>query len=104
VAEIDRLLDLGPQRGTGPYERLESFSVLVAAYEDAHDPLDERGTPQSVIDFMLEHRSMTRIDLAVLIGGRVRVSEFFSGKRRLSIRQIQRLREEMGIPADLLMG
>jgi HTH-type transcriptional regulator/antitoxin HigA len=78
--------------------------VLVAAYEDAHDPIDEDGTPQSVIDFMLEQRGMTRADLAAFMGGRARVSEFFSGKRRLSIPQIQRLREELGIPADLLIG
>ena len=104
VAEIDRLLDVDPQRGTEAYDRLEFLSVLVAAYEDTHDPIDERGTPQSVIDFMLEQRGMTRADLAPLMGGRARVSEFFSGKRRLSVTQIRRLREELGIPADLLIG
>ena len=103
VAEIDRLLDLDPQRGTEAHDRLEFLSVLVAAYEDAHDPIDERGTPQSVIDFMLEQRGMTRAELAELMGGRARVSEFFAGKRRLSITQIQRLREKLGIPADLLI-
>ena len=39
-----------------------------------------------------------------LMGGRARVSEFFAGKRRLSITQIQRLKEKLGIPADLLIG
>lgn len=103
VAEIDALLDQDPKRGSEAFERLEFLSVLVAAYEDEHDPIDDAGTPQSAVDFALEQRGMTRTDLAALMGGRARVSEFFAGKRRLSITQIQRLREELGIPADLLI-
>jgi HTH-type transcriptional regulator / antitoxin HigA len=104
VAEIDRLLDRDPVRGSEAYDRLEFLSVLVADYEDRHEPLDERGTPQSIVDFMLDQRAMTRSELAPLMGGRARVSEFFAGKRRLSIPQIQRLKEVLGIPADLLIG
>jgi HTH-type transcriptional regulator / antitoxin HigA len=103
VTEIDRLLDRDPARASDAYERLEFLSVLVADYEDRHAPLDERGTPQSIVDFMLEQRGMTRAELAPLLGGRGRVSEFFAAKRRLSITQIQRLREALGIPADLLI-
>jgi HTH-type transcriptional regulator/antitoxin HigA len=103
VGEIDALLDRDPKRGTEAFERLEFLSVLVAAYEDEHDPVDDGGTPQSAVEFALEQRGMTRADLAPLVGGRARVSEFFAGKRRLSITQIQRLREVLGIPADLLI-
>ena len=42
-------------------------------------------------------------ELAPLLGGRSRVSEFFNGKRPLSIGQIQALRERLHIPADLLL-
>lgn len=52
---------------------------------------------------MLEQTGRTRADLAPLMGGRARVSEFFSGKRRLSIEQIRKLRDELTIPADLLI-
>jgi HTH-type transcriptional regulator/antitoxin HigA len=105
VAEIDRLLDADAKRGTAAGERLEFLSVLIEAYEDAHDPLDAHGgTPQSVVAFMLEQREMTRAELAALMGGKGRVSEFFSGKRRLSIEQIRVLRDELGIPADLLIA
>lgn len=103
VAEVDTLLDQDPPRGSAAYERLEFLSVLLADYEDRHHPVDETGTPQSIVDFMLEQRGMTRADLAELMGGRARVSEFFAGKRRLSITQIQRIRETLGIPADLLI-
>lgn len=105
VSEIDALLDLDPTRGSEAYERLESLSVLVEAYDDEHYPIDERdGTPQSVVAFMLEQQGKTRSDLAPLMGGKGRVSEFFSGKRRLSVEQIRSLRDELGVPADLLIA
>ena len=105
VAEIDQLLDADPKRGTEAYDRLEFLSVLVEAYEDEHDPFDESGgTPQSVVAFMLEQRNMTRSELAPIMGGKARVSEFFAGKRRLSVEQIRALRETLGIPADLLIA
>jgi HTH-type transcriptional regulator / antitoxin HigA len=104
VSEIDRLLDADPKRGTLEYERLEFLSVLVEAYEDEHDPLDEAGgSPQSVVAFMLEQRGLTRADLRDAMGGKGRVSEFFAGKRRLSIEQIRALRDLLHIPADLLI-
>lgn len=105
VAEIDQLLDADPKRGTITYDRLEFLSVLVEAYENEHDPVDESlGSPQSVVAFMLEQQGKSRGDLAPLMGGKARVSEFFSGKRRLSVEQIRALRDELGIPADLLIA
>ena len=105
VSEIDRLLDADPKRGTPDYERLEFLSVLVEAYEDEHDPLDEAGgSPQSVVAFMLDQRGLRRADLHDAMGGKARVSEFFAGKRRLSIEQIRALRDLLHIPADLLIG
>jgi HTH-type transcriptional regulator/antitoxin HigA len=105
VAEIDALLDDDPRRGSDAYDRLEFLSVLVEVYEDEHFAIDESaGTPQSVVMFMLEQHEMTRSDLAPLMGGKARVSEFFSGKRRLSVEQIRSLRDVLGIPADLLIA
>ena len=104
AAEIDRLLDEDPKRGTPAYDRLVFLSVLVEAYEDEHDPLDKYGgTAQSVVDFMLAQRGMKRRDLASLMGGKARVSDFFAKKRRLSVAQIRALHNELGIPADLLI-
>lgn len=104
VAEIDRLLDLDPQPSTDAYDRLELLSVLVEDYEARHHPIDDSNlTPQDVVDFMLEQRGMSRADLAPLMGGRSRVSDFFNGRRALSKGQIEALREHLGIPADLLI-
>lgn len=104
VEEVDALLDADPHRGTKEFERLEFLSVLIEEYEDAHEPPSGAGvTPQGVVDFMLEQKGLTRADLAEVMGGKSRVSEFFSGKRDLSREQIKALREMLGIPADLLL-
>ena len=104
VAEVDPLLDRGPAHGTLEYERLEFLSVLIEAYEEKREPFTDRGTPQEVVEFMLVQHGRTRASLAALLGGWSRVSDFFKGRRRLSIQQIKALRDELGIPADLLIA
>jgi HTH-type transcriptional regulator/antitoxin HigA len=104
VVEIDRLVPLDPQPGTADFDRLELLSLLVEDYESRNNPIDDSDlTPQDVVDFMLEQRGMTRADLAPLMGGRSRVSDFFNRRRALSKGQIEALREHLGIPADLLI-
>lgn len=103
VAEIEELLDAQPEPGSEASDRLEFLSVLVEAYDDEHYPMGETSSPQSIVEFMLEQRGMDRSGLARLLGGKSRVSEFFNGKRDLSINQVRALRDELGIPADLLI-
>jgi HTH-type transcriptional regulator / antitoxin HigA len=104
VEEIDRLLDADPPAGSPEYERLEFLSVLVEDYEDRRFPMGHDITPQEAVAFMLEQKGLDRSDLAAWLGGRSRVSEFFSGKRPLSKGQIEALREHLGLSADLLLS
>jgi HTH-type transcriptional regulator/antitoxin HigA len=104
VAEVDRLLDANPKKGSTAHDRLEFLSVLIAAYEDAHMPEPRNPTPQEAVDFFLEQHEMTRAELAPVMGGRSRVSDFFKGVRALSTSQMKALRELLGVPADLLLG
>ncbi len=53
---------------------------------------------------MAEQKGLTAGALAGLLGGRSRLSEFLNGTRELSKAQILRLRDALGIPADLLLG
>lgn len=103
LSEIERLLDADVERGTEGYDRLEFLSVLVEHYEDEHEPVGAV-TPQEAVAFMLEQKGMSRSDLDEVMGGKSRVSEFFSGKRELSKGQVTSLRELLGIPADVLLG
>ena len=104
VAEIDALLDADPVEGSEAHDRLEFLSVLVEAYEAEHYPMPTGDvTPQAVVEFMLEQKGLDRTALYEAMGGKSRVSEFFSGKRELSRGQIEALRELLGLPADLLL-
>lgn len=103
VGEIDALLDRHPREGSPEHDRLELLSVLVHAYDEEHHLMGSTATPQAVVEFLLEQQGMTRANLASILGGRSRVSEFFAGKRRLSLPQIQKLRRLLNVPADLLL-
>jgi len=106
VGEIDALLDADVAEHTPEWERLRFLSVLVEAYEEEQFPWEERAsacTPQSAVEFVMLQRGLSRTDLEPLLGGKGRVSEFFSGKRPLSKAQILTLRDHLGIPADLLL-
>ena len=104
VAEIHRLLDKHPPEGSALEERIEFLSLLVEDFDRKHfGVIGGAVTPPQVVEFMLEQRGMRRADLATVMGGRARVSQFFSGKRALSMRQLRALRALLGIPADLLI-
>lgn len=103
VREIERLLDEDPEPGTEGYDRLEFLSVLVEHYEEDHYPMDSV-SPQEAVEFMMEQKGLSRADLEGPMGGKSRVSEFFTGKRDLSKSQIEALRQLLGIPADVLLG
>ena len=104
VAEVDRLLRLDPQSGSEDYDRLELLGVLISEYDERQNPIDDSDlTPQQVVEFMAEQHGITRGELAALLGGRSRLSEFLRGERELSKGQIRALRERLGIPAHLLL-
>ncbi len=106
VREVDALLDghAHSHAAADDRDRLEFLSVLVQEYEDRTDPIsDSASSPREVVAFMLEQRGMTRRELAPLMGGKARVSEFFSGRRQLSMQQVRTLRDTLGIPVDLLV-
>jgi len=103
LAEVDAILAREPALGTPESDWLELLVVLIESYERAHYPMGGTSTPQTIVDFMLDQRGMSRGDLGDIMGGKSRVSEFFAGKRDLSLTQIRRLRHLLRVPADLLI-
>lgn len=103
LRQAEQLMELDPAPRTDAGARLEGLAILIQAYETRHFPMDEAVSPQDLVDFALDQRNLTRADLHELMGGKSRVSEFFSGKRSLSLQQIAALNEALRIPADLLL-
>jgi HTH-type transcriptional regulator/antitoxin HigA len=103
LGEIEALLDLNPAKESEEYDRLELLSILVEAYEDQNLEAFPDATPQELVEFMAEQNGIDRTALAVLFGGRSRLSDFLNQKRQLSLGQVARLKRALGIPADLLL-
>ena len=104
VGELDHLADGDPQEGSAAYDRMELLGILVAAYEEQHVPALKPTSPQELVKFMADQKGMTSSDLAEVFGGRSRLSEFLNDNRELSKAQIVRVRDALGISADLLLG
>jgi HTH-type transcriptional regulator/antitoxin HigA len=101
LKEIERLWD-APARSP-EHDRLEVLATLVEDYEERHQPIYPPD-PVEAIRFRMEQLGLDRKALEPAIGSRARVSEVLSRRRRLTLEMIRRLRDQLGIPADVLVG
>lgn len=93
----------GAAPGTPEAERLEVLVTLIDAYESRSDRI-EPPDPIDAILFRMEQQGLSRRDLEPMIGSRARVSEVLNRKRTLTVEMIRRLRDGLGISADVLIG
>ena len=101
---IVRIAELiGAKPGTGEGEELDILATLVDAYEAKHHAIDIPD-PIAAIQFRMEQQGLTRKSLEPLIGSRGRVSEVMTRRRSLTLAMIRRVRKELGISADVLIG
>jgi HTH-type transcriptional regulator / antitoxin HigA len=101
VVRIAALIGAKPDTAEG--EELDILATLVDAYEAKHHAIDEPD-PITAIQFRMEQQGLTRKDIEPLIGSRARVSEIMTGQRPLTLAMIRRVRNELGISADVLIG
>jgi HTH-type transcriptional regulator/antitoxin HigA len=88
--------------GTEAGDELEVFSILIAAYEETHFPIDHP-EPLDAILYIMEQKGYLQKDFAALIG-KSRASEILNKKRELSMPQAKLLHKEWGIPAEALLS
>ncbi len=101
LQEIETLMSAGPDTPEG--DRLDVLTTLVEAYEAKHYCLDAPD-PVEAIKFTMEQRGLKVKDLEPVIGHPNRVYEILNRKRPLTLRMIQRLHHQLGIPAESLIG
>jgi HTH-type transcriptional regulator / antitoxin HigA len=100
---LERVAELmGAPPGTADGDELDVLATLVDAWEAQNHPIDAPD-PITAIQFRMEQQGLTRKDLEPLLGSRARVSEVLSGKRKLTIEMVRRVRSALGISADLLI-
>jgi len=100
LARITQLMGSAP--GSPQGDELEILATLLDAYEAKHFPIDAPD-PIAAIEFRMEQQGLSRKDLESFIGSRARVSEVLTRKRSLTLPMVRRLKQGLGISADLLI-
>jgi HTH-type transcriptional regulator/antitoxin HigA len=83
-------------------DELELLSMLIKQYESEHFQVP-KPHPLEAIKFRMEQMNISEAELSEILGHRSRKSEVLSGKRKLSLNMIRRLKEKLLIPADILI-
>jgi HTH-type transcriptional regulator/antitoxin HigA len=102
-AAVEKLNALVDEIGDNPkdprYRLVETLTILVEAYDDAHYPIAETSGVE-MLKFLMEQHGLSQGDLPE-IGSQGVVSEILRGKRELNVRQIAVLSKQFGLPADV---
>jgi len=89
-------------QGTPQADELDLLLVLVKDYEDKHIVMPELD-PIDAIKLKMEERGLKAKDLEPLIGTKGHVSSILSGRRELTLKMAQKLKDYFQLPADVFM-
>lgn len=101
LSRVDELSDA--QIGTERFDTLDIIVTLIEAYEAKVYPIGPPD-PIAAIEYEMEKRGLTRLDLEKVIGPSGRVSEVLSRRRPLSMSMIRRLHSAYQIRLDILIA
>lgn len=101
LARIEEIMDAKP--GTPDGEELDLLSLLVQNYEETHFPLPT-ADPIDVIQYYMEQRGLKYKDLIGIIGDKTLVSKVINRERKLNLRMVKNLHDQMKIPYALLLN
>ena len=88
--------------GTKESDEADLLALVIKDYEDRHyvfevpDPID-------AIKYRMEQQGLTKKDLAKILGYKSRVSDLFSGRRKLTLEMVRNLHEKLNIPLAALV-
>ncbi len=88
------------KEGTPEANELSLLLVLVKDYEDKHVHLPGVD-PLEVIKLKMQERGMKAKDLVPLIGSKGHVSSILSGRREITLKIAQRLKDYFKLPAEI---
>ncbi|MGH7576721.1 MAG: hypothetical protein ACREM1_16560 [Longimicrobiales bacterium] len=102
LARVDELLDIDPPPGSAEYDARVAVGADRGVRGGGRARLGD-ASPQEIVEEMAQVHGVTRRELAELLGGRSRLSDFLKGVREMSKGQALALRERLHIPLDLLI-
>jgi len=83
-------------------DELDLLMVLVKDYDDKHYELPELDALE-VIKYKMQERGMKAKDLEPIIGSKGHVSAILSGKREITLKMAQKLKNYFSIPAEVFL-
>jgi HTH-type transcriptional regulator / antitoxin HigA len=93
VRALADALILMPDPTEGQEKYLQTLLLIMEAWENEHDPIQQPMSPLEALRFLLEHNSMSASDLGRLLGNRALGAAILRGERGLS-------KTHIGILAD----
>ena len=100
LEEMEKLFDVKPN--SVEYDRLDILTTLVEAYEQKHFPIEPPDAISAIL-YYLEARGLSEQDLVDYIGTREQVSAVLNKQQPLTLDNIRRLNQHLGIPAEILI-
>lgn len=88
--------------GTPEADELALLLLLVKDYEDKHIHIPEVN-PIEMIKLKMEERGMKAKDLEPIIGSKGHVSSILSGRREITLKMAQRLKDYFHLPAEIFL-
>lgn len=102
IAMLDALL-ARPRLSKGQQDYLETWALIVRAYEQAHHAIGDDATPAEALAYLLEASGMNASDLGQLLGNRSLGSKLLRGERELSKAHIVKLCEHFSVQPGLFL-
>ena len=101
---LDRLeLIFDAEIGTPDSDEADILGLMVDEYEKKHYPIDAPD-PIEAIKIRMEEMQLKQLDLVDAIGGKSRVSEILSRKRKLTVEMIRNLTQKLNLSPELLIA
>jgi HTH-type transcriptional regulator/antitoxin HigA len=90
------------QPNSAESDELDLLMVLVKDYDDKHYELPELDALE-VIKYKMQEMGMKAKDLEPIIGSKGHVSAILSGKREITLKMAQKLKNYFSIPAEVFL-
>jgi HTH-type transcriptional regulator/antitoxin HigA len=98
-----RLMEIFHAKPNSPEsDELDLLMVLVKDYDDKHYQLPELDALE-VIKYKMQEMGLKAKDLELIIGSKGHVSSILSGKREITLKMAQKLKNYFSIPAEVFL-
>jgi HTH-type transcriptional regulator / antitoxin HigA len=89
--------------GSPDSDEADILGLMIDEYEKKHYSIDAPD-PIEAIKIRMKEMQLKQLDLVDAIGGKSRVSEILSRKRKLTVEMIRNLTQKLNLSPELLIG